>query len=218
MKTLLSLLFALALFSCSSTRFADSWSNESLAPGFRSEKMLVLAMTDNLTARQVFEDELSSALQRRSMQAMQAYNALETGITSGPLSETELDRMADDLSGQGFDAVMITSVIGVEQHHQHLTGTGYTYDYYGRFGRYYYRYQDIYYQPQAVREYHVYHVETAVYQLQVADQNHLVWVGSFDITDPINIRRTVDDYVKSLMNQLEKAGIIRGEDSKGLVL
>ena len=53
----------------------------------------------------------------------------------------------------------------MEQHHQHVSGTGYTYDYYGRFGRYYYRYQDIYYVPQAIREYQVFHVETVVYEL-----------------------------------------------------
>lgn len=209
MKKLLALLFALPLLSCSSTRFVDSWRNEALAPGFRSEKMLVLAMTENLTARQVFEDELSRALQGRSVQALQAYNALDTGITSGPQSETELDRMAEDLATRGFDAVMITSVKGVEQHHQHMTGTGYTYDYYGRFGRYYYRYQDIYYQPQAVREYQVYHVETAVYKLEEAEQNHLVWVGSFDITDPIDLRKTVDEYVDRLIEQLDKEHIIQ---------
>lgn len=208
MKKLFALLFSLPLLACSSTRFVDSWRNESLAPGFRSDKMLVLAITENRTARQVFEDALSSALQGRSVQAAQAYNTLDAGITSGPISEAELDRMADDLTTRGFDAVMITSVKGVEQHHQHLTGTGYTYDYYGRFGRYYYRYQDIYYQPQAVREYQVYHVETAVYKLQVTDQNHLVWVGSFDITDPIDLRKTVDEYVKSLLAQMEREGLL----------
>lgn len=208
MKKLLALLYLLPVFSCSSTRFVDSWSNEALAPGFTSDKMLVMAITENRTARQVFEDELSRSLQSRSIQAVQAYNALDTGFASSPLSESELDRMAGDLMSRGFDAVMITAVKGVEQHHQHMTGTGYSYDYYGRFGRYYYRYQDIYYLPQAVREYQVYHVETAVYALQVADQNHLVWVGSFDITDPIDLRKTVAEYVKSLLSQMEREGLL----------
>jgi hypothetical protein len=209
MKKSLSILLALALFSCSSTRFVDSWRNEDLVSDFRPENMLVLAITDNLTARQIFEEELSSALRDRSVQAQEAYGALDTGFAQGRLDEAELDQMAVDLSDRGYDAVMITSVKGVEQHHQHVSGTGYTYDYYGRFGRYYYRYQDIYYVPQAIREYQVFHVETVVYELDGDAQNQLVWVGSFDITDPISIRDTVDDYVKSLMNQLDNEGIIR---------
>lgn len=199
----------LILFSCSSTRFVDSWTNDALSPAFHSEKMLVLAMTDNLTARQIFEEELGRALYERGINNEKAYGTFDADHTGAQLSESEIDQMAAELVSKGFDAAIITSVKGVERQHLHEPATVYVYPYYGRFGRYYYYYQDIYYGPPGYREYDVYHVESALYRLGGSEDNTLVWVGSFDITDPISIRETVDDYVKSLMAQMDKERILR---------
>lgn len=198
----------LILFSCSSTRFVDSWKSEALAPGFHSDKMLVLAITDNLTARQIFEEELCKALHERGVNNEKAYGTLEADYTRARLSEAEIDQMAAELVSKGFDAAIITSVKGVERRHLHEPATVYVYPYYGRFGRYYYYYQDIYYDPPGYQEYDVYHVESALYKLGGDEANTLVWVGSFDITDPISIRQTVDDYVKSLIAKMDQEGIL----------
>ena len=209
MRSLVFLSLMLLLFSCSSTRFVDSWKNQTLAPAFHSDKMLVLAITDNLTARQIFEEELSKALLERGVNSEKSYGVLDGVQTGAQLSEPEIDRMAADLVSRGFDAAIITSVKGVERQHLHEPATVYVYPYYGRFGRYYFYYQDIYYGPPGYQEYDVYHVESALYRLDGKEDNALVWVGSFDITDPISIRATVEDYVKSLMTQMVNDGIIR---------
>ena len=58
MKKLVSLIGILLLFfSCSSTRFVDSWKNEEIT-SFSPQKLLVIGMTDNLTARKIFEENI----------------------------------------------------------------------------------------------------------------------------------------------------------------
>ena len=211
MKSVVIFLFVFMLASCSSTRYVDSWRNEALSSEFKPGKILVMAMTENLTGRSIFEEQLQSALKERGLQAEVSYGIVDNAFTQSKRSESEIEAMVEELSSKGYDAVIISSVRGIENKLQYSPGYGNIHYYWGRFGRYYYVYQDIYVRPDYAAEYQVYHAETAIYNLGDATENELVWVGSFDITSPISIRKTVDDYVQSLMRILEKDRLIPGE-------
>ncbi len=210
MKSHYAGLLSLLLISCSSARFVDSWKNDSLATSFQPDQVLVMAMTENQTARRMFEDRLANEFRTRLVGASQSYTLANVVPESGGLSEEDLDRLSHDLSAKGFDAILITSVKGVDVHHQHDMGYTNVQSYYGRFGRYYYLYQDIYYQPDRYIEYDIYHVESAYYTLGTGMENNLVWVGSFDLINPRDIGRSADDYIASLLRRLEKEGILAG--------
>ena len=208
MKSLFLGLLSLLLLSCSSARFVDSWKNESLSASFQPDQVLVMAITENQTARRLFEDRLANEFRTRLVGASQSYTMANMVPASGGLSEEELDRLAHDLSAKGFDAILITSVKGVDVHHQHDLGYTNVQSYYGRFGRYYYLYQDIYYQPDRVIEYDIYHVESAYYTLGTGMENNLIWIGSFDLINPRDIGRSAGDYIASLLRRMEKEGIL----------
>lgn len=207
MRKIVAWCLVLLLASCSSTRFVDSWKNNEVTV-FSPKKLLVIGITDNLTARKIFEEELRLAFIRKGINAFESTEIIDESFLDTKRSEEEIQEMTDEIIEQGFDAVAITAIKGVDDK------VDYRSDYYDirygwyRFGRYWYLYQDVYHTPGYYSQYKVYHVETAVYDLLGEENQALVWVGSFDIMDPTSITITVDDYVERIIKQMERDGLL----------
>lgn len=195
------------LVSCSSTQFVDSWKNREIA-SFNPQKLLVVGITDNLTARKIFEEKLQKSLIQRGINAHVSTRVIDESFVDSKRSEQEIEAMTQELMNDGFDSVIVTAVKGVDDK------TQYSSDYYTlgyrwyRFGGYWYTYQDVYYTPGYYTNYKVYHVETAIYNLKKGDARSLVWVGSFDIVNPQDITSTVDDYVARIIKQMDRENLI----------
>ena len=208
MKKIAFLFGLIMVSSCSSTRFVDSWKNKEIT-SFQPQKLLVIGMTDNLTARKIFEEELKSAFMYHGINSVESSVVLDKSFTGSRKSEAEIDALKDKLLKDGFDAVAITAVIGVDKKREYNSGY-YTFGYnWYRFGRYYYRFQDVYYTPEYYNDYNVYHIETSIYNIKEDEDKSLVWVGTFDIVDPQNISSTVTDYVERIIAQLEREGVLQ---------
>ena len=209
MKRIALFIGMLLLSACSSTRFLDSWRNSEII-SFEPKKMLVIGMTDNLTARKIFEEKLKNAFVLRNIYAMESTDVLDNGFTTSKKSEQEIDKMLKRIADEGFDTVVITSVKGVDERVNYQTeyypNIGYRWS---RFGRYYYWYQDIYYRPQYYNTYKVFNVETVIYNINEDDTKSLVWVGALNLVDPQTISSSVNDYVESIIKQLEKENLIK---------
>lgn len=207
MKKVIFMIGLLTLVGCSSIRVVDSWKNKEIS-NFNPNKVLVIGVTDNLTARTIFEDELVSQMKKRGMNAVQSVQVLDANFTNTKKNEEEIQQMISGLSDQGFDAVLISAVKGVDTNRNYADpsySVGYRWT---RFGRYYYRYQDVYFHPGYYNQYKVFHVETSLYSLDSENEKSLVWVGSLDLVDPKNIRTTVNQYVAAIMSRLEKDKVI----------
>ena len=187
MKKLVLIIGFLVLTSCSSTRFIDSWKNPEII-SFKPEKVLVFGMTDNLTARKIFEENLKNEFVKRNMNAIESNEILDDTFTGSKKSEQEINEMIKEISKDGFDAVVITAVKGIDEK------IGYNDDYntlgfrWSHFGHYYYEYQDIYYSPRYYETYNIYHVETSIYFLNDSENKSLVWVGALDLVNPNKIK------------------------------
>ena len=210
MKRVALLFIGILLVSaCSSTRLVDSWKNPELV-SFEPKKMLVVGITDNLTARKIFEEKLKNAFILRNIYAVESMAILNDGFTGSKKSEEEIDKMVKKIADQGFDTVVITSVKGVDERVDYSTYYYPTIGYrWSRFGRYYYWYQDIYYRPQYYDSYKVYNVETVIYNINADDTKSLVWVGALNLVDPQSITSTVNEYVNKIIKQLEREKLIK---------
>ncbi|AKA34246.1 hypothetical protein [Flagellimonas lutaonensis] len=208
MKKMAAILAILMMASCSSTRFVDSWRNKEVT-NFDPNKVLIVGMTDNLTARKIFEEKLKESFIARGINAHESSMVLDEAFTDSKKSEAEVEAMKNELIADGFDAVVITAVIGIDEDRLYQSGH-YTFGNYWwyRFGRYYYRFQDVYYTPGYYKDYKVFHIETSIYNIKEDEGKTLVWVGTFKIVDPSNITTTVNDYVERIVQQLESEGII----------
>lgn len=206
-----SVLFMVLFFliiSCSSTKFVDSWKNEEVKV-FKPDKLLIIGMTDNLTARKIFEEELAKAFIKRGVNVKQGIDIFNNSFTNTKKTEEEINAMIRELSKDGYDAVIITAVKG-EDEKRSFNESYYTVDYkWARFGRYYYRFQDIYYTPNYYETYTVYHVETSIYNINEDENKSLVWVGAFDIVNPQKISSTVKSYTSKIIKQLEMENLIK---------
>jgi len=208
MKKLVMIFILIVVTGCSSTQFVDSWKNPETT-SFNPKKALVIGITDNLTARKIFEQEFKNALILRNINAVESNTILNETFTSSKKSEEEINEMIQNISRNGFDAVVITVVKGVEKqknYYENYPRVGFGWS---RFGRYYYWYQDIYYTPRYYETYDVYHIETSIYNLNGAENKSLIWVGSFKVVDPQTISVTVKDYVAVIIAQLEDEKLIR---------
>lgn len=209
MKKVALFIGMLLLSACSSTRFVDSWRNREIV-SFEPKKVLVVGITDNLTARKIFEEKLKNAFMLRNINAVESTNVLDNGFTGSRKSEEEIDKMIKKIADEGFDTVVITSVKGVDERVNYQTNYYPTIGYrWSRFGRYYYWYQDIYYRPQYYNTYKVYNVETVIYNINEDDMKSLVWVGAFNLTDPQTISSSINDYVEQIIKQLERENLIK---------
>lgn len=207
MKRITVIIGLLLIVACSSTRFVDSWRNQEIS-SFAPKKLLVIGMTDNLTARKIFEEELKSAFVHRNINAVESTIVFDKNFTNSKKSEEEINQMIQEISKEGFDSVIITSVKGVDEERDYPSGY-YTVGYnWTRFGRYYYRFQDIYYTPEYYDTYKVYHVETSIYNINEDENKSLVWVGALNLVNPQTITATVEDYVTTIIKQLEREKLI----------
>jgi hypothetical protein len=135
MKTSLFILSVLLLSGCSSVRLVDSWKPDKAA-SFNPEKILVLGVTNNLTAQINFEEKLKRELQSRGLQAEESMNVFDISFTDSKRTDDEIETMISGLSEAGFDAVIITMVKGVDRKINYSPGhttVGYHWE---RFGRY----------------------------------------------------------------------------------
>ena len=101
-------------FGCSSTKMLDSWKNADYT-NYHPKKVLILGITENLTARLRFEQQLKSELNKRGMDAVESNTVFESTFTNSKQTEEDIQREVEKLSNLGFDAILISSVKGVDE-------------------------------------------------------------------------------------------------------
>lgn len=197
----------LLVLSCSSTRMVDSWKSQEYN-NYRPKKVLIVGVTENLTARKKFESQLKIELKNRGVNAVESYDVFTPTFTSLKQTEEDIQKEVEKIHNNGFDAVLISAVKGVNEKTTY-TGDRFVTDYYWRrFGRYYYLYQDVYFDRGYYNKYKIYNIEASLYNLKENNDKSLVWVASYNIVDPSTINTTVNDYVKAIIKSLENEGII----------
>lgn len=207
MKIICSLFFVILLFSCSTTKFTDSWRNPEYV-NYQPEKILLLGVTHNSTARKIYEEKLKDVFTNRGIQAVESYIVFKPAFTNLKQTEKEIQHKVDTLSKQGFDAVLIATVKGVDQN------VVYDFEYFKyphfseRFGHYYYLNQEAHYNSRLHENYKVYHIEISLFNIKKSTEKSLVWVASYDIVDPQKINTTIKDCIKALEDSLEEEGFI----------
>jgi hypothetical protein len=212
MKKLASLV-GLVFSSCSSIQLVENWKSPDIVI-FDANKVLVVGMTQNKEAREDFETKLTKEFTKRDIEAMRSLDLFDVEFTSSKKSEQEIAAVEDLLIERDFDAILFTKVTGSESKktfRKRLSEVG---GIYGSFRDDYLQYQDIYYRDNYYEEFMVYHAETSLYCICVGKERQLIWRGSIDITDPQDVNKTIDDYIKLIVLALEEQDIIFRKNRK----
>lgn len=207
MKASIYILITVLFASCSTAKVTDSWLNDTYKD-YQPKKILIIGLTDNLTGRILFEEQLKTELINRGLDAIESYKVFKPKFTSLKQTEEDIEIEIKRLSKDGFDAVLISAVKGIDEKVSYSGDNFKTYYYWRRFGHYYYLVQDVYLQEGYYSKYKIYHIEASLYNIKENDDKSLVWVASYDVVDPKQINKTVTNYVKAVIKSLEENQVI----------
>ncbi len=210
MKTLLSYgVFCTFLFlqGCSSSELVENWKNPEIDV-FAAEKVLVLAMTNDVKNRKMFEKRLVDELEVKGVNAVNSEDFFNPEFTSRPRTEAELDALEREMLSEGFDAILVSKILGAEDkvtliqsyRNWDKTFNGFEDDYYSS--------QGIYIEDEKMEKYTVYHAESALYCICPTKEREVIWKGSIDVTEPDSDRKAIKDYINMLVWALEEQDLL----------
>ncbi len=207
MKNLTSLLLVFVLVSCSSTQLVNNWKNPDIDT-FEPTKILIVGMTSNKSARKKFEKQFKEEYLSRGIEAVTSLEMFGKSFTEGEKTEAALKEMENKLINDGFNSILFTKVIGVEDKIIFSEEYGDFENTHRRFRDDYYMNQDIYYNRKYYEKYKVYHTETSLYCVCSEKERELIWKGYIDIIDPGSVKGTIDDYINLVLFVLEEQQLI----------
>ncbi len=200
------LVFILVTFSCSTSQLVQQYTNPE-TPNFQANKVLVVAIASDAEIRRTFEKKAIEALDNKGVVAVKSIDFFEKSFTDNKKSIDQLDLIETQLLDAGFDAILVTKVIGQEskvslvQSYRNFSKT------YESFQDYYYNNQHIYVKEQT-QNYMVYNTETSLFCICPGKERELIWSGNIDMTSTENIHKNINDYIKTLFKALGENHIL----------
>ena len=207
MKIFIKIIFALFLVGCSSIKLNESWKNPAFID-FDPGNILIVGVTPDFEARSNFEFQLVTELNARNITAIQSTVVFEKLFQDATQTEAEIEAQITKLLTVGYDTVLISTVKGVEEN-ESRSGASSKLDYnLQRFLGNYFTSQEEYFDQGNYKNYKVFCVETFLYSLKEDTRKSLVWSGNYDIVDPKNVSKTINNYVKMVIKSLENEKLI----------
>ena len=197
----------LLFIGCSSTQLMDTWRNPDYET-YTPNKVLVIGITSNTEARQKFEDQLKNELVLRGTDATTSLEFFGPNFGADKKTEEQLTVLEDSLLRHGFDTILLTKIVGIEDKVAYNKNYKDSEETYRKFREDYIMHQDIYNNPEYYQEYTVYHAETSMYCICPTEDRDLIWKGYIDIIDPQSTDETVNDYIKLITLVLEEELLI----------
>jgi len=206
MKKLLCIAI-LILSGCSPVSLVENWKNPDIIL-FDAHKVLIVGMAPNEKAREKFETKLSKEFNKRNIESMRSLDVFDVSFTNSQKTEKELDNFEQTLLDKDFDAILFTKIVGSEDKESFFKTINSWENHGVRFNEDYIKHQGIYYEDNYYDKFTVYHAETTLYCICEGKERSMIWRGSIDITDPKDIEKTIDDYIKLVVIALEDQDLI----------
>lgn len=205
------LIFFFVLISCSSTSLVENWKNPDIVI-FNANKVLLVGMTQNKTAREHFESELLKEFERKNVEALRSIDVFDVSLTNSKKTENDLDAIEASLLEKDFDAILLTKIVGSEDRENFIKSISSWDDHQSRFNDDYLEHQGIYYDENYYDSFTVYHAETTLYCICEGKERAMIWRGIIDITDPKNIDKAIKDYIELIIMTLEEQDLLFSSD------
>ena len=207
MKYVFILIIGLLFMGCSSTQLMDTWKNPDYE-AYTPNKVLVIGITSNIEARQKFEEKLKDELVLRGTESVTSMEFFGPSFGADKKTEEQLTVLEDSLLNNGFDTILLTKIVGIEDKVAYNKNYKSSEETYRKFREDYIMHQDIYDNPEYYQKYTVYHAETSMYCICPTEDRDLIWKGYIDIIDPQSTNETVNDYIKLITLVLEEELLI----------
>jgi len=195
-----ALLVATVLAACGAvTKIPVAWRN----PGYEGapyQRIFVIGVAQSDANRRLFEDRFAAVLSSGGAVASPSYGTLPQ---SERLSESEI---RGAIRGGGYDAVVVTRLLGVEEKTEYVPPRTYTVPrYYGGYYGYYGSTWDVVHEPGYYKDHTIVRLETNLYDV---GSGELVWSGQSETFDASSVEDIIDSATKAVAKRLGKEGLI----------
>ncbi|MCV9929135.1 hypothetical protein OIU83_15830 [Flavobacterium sp. LS1R49] len=205
MKRIFVVIIAALLYSCgTSSTIVSSWRDPKITISSENfKKVLIVALVKDEETRRITENRIasSSPIFHTSYQFL---NQINNDLTN--------DQKLKILKDENYDGVITMRLVSKEKQTDYVPGTDtsiyygdYNGIYAGAFGGWYGLYATDFYSPGYYVENTYYIVETNVFSLK---ENKLIWTGTTQSSDVTDIGVTVDDIMRTVVNEMKKDGTI----------
>ena len=214
---ILTVSIIMALNACSSVKVLNSWKADNVS-SINEKNIIVIARTDNTTARVAFENEIVDQLTARGIKATASFTKFPELNPDVKVTEEKAEMIKSMLKNEGFDGVVLTVIKDRQELSKTVTEGG-NYaggNYYGFYPRYYGGFRGYYYNPRSYSSYGVYEpltsttytetnyiLETVIYNLDEAEEKQLVAVVTSKIEDPENASKAAKQYVQAITKSFD---------------
>ncbi len=181
---------ALAAASCATTEMTSTWTDPS-AKGAELSKVAVICLAKDPGLRRMAEN--SAAANLTGAQAVPSYQIL------GDADLRNRDAVKRQLTAQGFQAVLVMRLAGVDEQVTAVGGP------YGSLDAYYDWSGAVVYSPGYLQTATVVHMISNLYSLQ--DQK-LIWSGVSETFDPASAKAFMNDVSKAVAKSLQKDRLV----------
>ena len=188
--------------ACSSTRLTAVWADKSRSEPLK--KVLVIGVSENLRDRRIFEDAVAAALEKAGVEALSSAAVLPAD------HKLDKEKLKEAARKYGLDAVMITSVVGVEESEVYYPPST-TYvappGYYHDMWSYYPRVYETYSTPGYTVKYQNLKLESNLYDVS---SGALIWSAASEAFDPASdIRKFSEALARQFVASLRETGLVR---------
>lgn len=220
MKTkfkLFQLVLLAVLFSAcgTSTMITSSWRKpNATANGYRN--IFIAAMSSNIPAKQAVETGLQARLQELGLTVSKSVDVFPPNFSTQTGQRKEL--VLSKIQSTNADGILTIALLKKETENRFVrTGGGFwnpgiRYGYYNRFWNYYSNWYPALYAPGYYDQEQVYYLETNLYD---AKTEELIWAAQSETYDPSGIDSFLKGYVKSILEQMKKDGLITANNTVG---
>jgi hypothetical protein len=210
-KYIAFLLLTVMLNACgTSTMITGSWRKpNATANGYRN--IFIAAMSSNIPAKQAVEAGLQTQLQQKGLTVVKSVDVFPPNFSTQTGQKKEL--VLSKIQSTNADGILTIALLKKETENRFIrTGAGYwnpgiRYGYYNRFWNYYSNWYPSLYAPGYYDQEQVYYLETNLYD---AKTEELIWAAQSETYDPSSIDSFLKGYVKSILEQMKKDGLITG--------
>jgi hypothetical protein len=199
------------IYGCaSSTKLTASWKSPNASRPY--SKIIVVALTNNLLARQEVEHDLQEQLRHRGIEAARSIDIYPP--TKGTGSEgMDLDLLKEKLHGQQYDGILTAALIDEKTETRYVPGYydyGYYYPmagpyWYGWYGGYYSYWYPILYQPGYYTMDKIYFLETNLYDVET---EQLAWSAQSKSYSPSNLRKAANKFAEITVDRMVQDKVI----------
>ncbi|CAL2059857.1 hypothetical protein [Tenacibaculum sp. 190524A05c] len=209
MKNIILILIVLTLLTnCSSNRLVHQYKNPETG-FFESNKLFIIGLEGNLELREEFEKKLSLAFDKEKVRSVKSIDFFEDSFTKEKKTLEELNTIEQTLLNAGFDAILITKVLGTEKRyytsrmlHEFMTSNQTFEDYY--FGNQY-KYLK---QKGKKEDYTIHIIETSLYCICPEKERELLWRGEIEIKDSNNNSKNIHNFIDVLFENLKENDLL----------